>query len=182
VSSELIPVLERIIRDAQTVLATLTADSKPNINRPNYEQYGWGITAAHKMVDSVTRVVVHHEGSTSAAGSSALAIHKYHRGLGWAAIGYHFAIERDGTINEGRPMWAVGAHAKGFNSNSWGICLVGNLDIEPPTAAQVTSLTRLLQWLVAQRRGLEIVGHGDLMATACPGKYLNLEAIKANLY
>jgi hypothetical protein len=181
-NSELIPVLERIIRDAQTVLATMTADTKPPISRPAYEQYGWGITVSHKMTSAVTRVVVHHEGSPSAAGSSALAIHKYHRSLGWAAIGYHFAIERDGTINEGRPLWAVGAHAKNFNDGSWGVCLIGNLDIEPPTAAQVASLTRLLQWLLAQKRELEIVGHGELMATACPGKYLNLDAIKSNLY
>lgn len=180
---ELIPLLERIILDAEAALAVLATGTRPNITRPDYEANGgWGIGEQHRMVKPVVRVVVHHEGSPKAAGSSALAIHKYHRSIGWAAIGYHFIIERDGTIHEGRPTWAVGAHAKNYNADSWGVCLVGDLDMEPPTAAQVDSLTRLLQWLRAEKRDLQIVGHGELMATACPGKYLNLGAIIANLY
>lgn len=39
--------------------------------------------------------------------------------------GYHFVIRRNGTLEPGRAMWAQGAHARGFNHCSVGICLVG---------------------------------------------------------
>lgn len=163
-------------------VSAIAASDAPETHRPDYEQFGWGIGEQHQMVKRLARIIVHHEGSTTAAGSSALAIHRYHRSLGWAAVGYHFIIERDGTVNEGRPLWAIGAHTKGFNDDSWGVCLVGNLDMEPPTPEQVQSLTTLLQWLKSQQPNIGVIGHGELMATDCPGKYLNLAAIRANLH
>jgi hypothetical protein len=44
---------------------------------------------------------------------------------GWADIGYHYLIDRDGTVIEGRPLSKVGAHAKGHNTGSVGIALFG---------------------------------------------------------
>lgn len=179
----LIPKVEGIITTAQDILGQLQMYLQPVITRPDYEAYGgWTVGASHNMTKPIARIIVHHEGSVSAEGGSAVAIHRYHRSIGWAAIGYHFIIERDGAIREGRPMSKVGAHATGYNADSWGVCLIGNLDIAPPMAAQVASLTQLLQWLRGKHPGIEIVGHGELMATACPGKYLNLDAIQANLY
>ncbi len=43
----------------------------------------------------------------------------------WRAIGYHYLIDRDGTVANGRPLEQVGAHVKGHNSNSIGIALIG---------------------------------------------------------
>jgi len=56
-------------------------------------------------------------------------IKKWHvKGNGWKDIGYHYVIELDGTVKDGRPVEQVGAHCKNHNSNSIGICYVGGVD------------------------------------------------------
>lgn len=52
-------------------------------------------------------------------------ITKWHIERGFATIGYHFLITKDGRVHKGRDIDAVGAHAKGYNSHSIGICLTG---------------------------------------------------------
>ena len=106
----------------------------------------------------------------------AAQIDAMHRRLGWSGVGYHYIIRKDGTIEEGRPAFAVGAHAEGVNAQSLGVALCGNFCEEEPTAAQIESTAMLLAMLSATF-GVEpdrthIVGHRDLMATACPGDAL----------
>ena len=55
-------------------------------------------------------------------------IRRWHKEKGWSDVGYHFVIERDGKIRAGRHPDSVGAHVRGHNHNSIGICLVGGLD------------------------------------------------------
>ena len=52
-------------------------------------------------------------------------ITRWHRQRGWKGIGYHYLIDRDGTVAEGRPIEKVGAHVKGHNTGSVGVCLIG---------------------------------------------------------
>ena len=52
-------------------------------------------------------------------------IHKLHLSFGWDGIGYHKIIRQDGVIENGRPEYWIGAHVKGFNNISLGICLIG---------------------------------------------------------
>ena len=52
-------------------------------------------------------------------------IRRWHKERGWSDIGYHYVIRRNGKIEEGRNDGIVGAHAKGMNENSLGICMVG---------------------------------------------------------
>ena len=75
------------------------------------------------------------------------AIDKYHKSLGWGKIGYHYFIEGDGSLHQGRQDKEVGAHCKqqGMNYQSFGICLAGNFDKELPSKAQVDTLTVLLR-------------------------------------
>jgi len=107
-------------------------------------------------------------------------------GFGWNDVGYHFVIgngkpnggwkkSEDGKIEIGRPESAIGAHAKGFNSNSLGICLIGDFDKTNPTDNQLCSLVKLLVEL-CDAYGVDpltqIKGHGELMPTLCPGANL----------
>ena len=55
-------------------------------------------------------------------------IRKWHLDRGWSDIGYHCVIRRNGMIEFGRPLDVCGAHVKGYNHNSIGICLVGGID------------------------------------------------------
>ena len=80
---------------------------------------------------------------------------------------------KDGTIEIGRPHWTIGAHTYGENSHTIGIHVCGNFEIGEPTSKQIESLAMLLANICTDY-GLPIdtthvVGHRDLMATACPG-------------
>lgn len=121
-------------------------------------------------------IVVHHTGNPYDDDLSAEEIHESHLNLGWAGIGYHFVVRKDGTIEEGRPVWAIGSHAFNYNSHSIGVHLCGNFEDAYPTEAQIESAAYLIGWL-CEEYGLtpdkrHVVGHCDLMPTACPGKHL----------
>ena len=88
--------------------------------------------------EETNRIVIHHTGSGEDTDSSAAQIHGWHRNHnGWAGIGYHFVIRKDGTIERGRPIWAMGAHAEGANYDSIGIHLSGDFTYAEPTEDQI---------------------------------------------
>lgn len=128
------------------------------------------------------QIVIHHTGNSDSQGNyidddlSAAEIHDIHLGLGWVGIGYHFVVRKDGTIERGRPLWSQGAHAQGENWHTVGIHVCGNFEIAYPTPAQIESLSYLVGW-IAEKYDIpcdknQIVGHCDLMPTACPGQHL----------
>ena len=124
-------------------------------------------------------IVIHHAGFPDGdKDSSAEEIHKFHQEVnGWAGIGYHYVIRKDGTIEQGRRPKAVGAHAYQHNKNSVGICVAGNFELVKVPSVQLDSLKLLTAWLCQKyklnpmQRGV-IVGHRDLNDTACPGENL----------
>lgn len=114
------------------------------------------------------------------------AIRKWHTdpkskgGRGWSDIGYHYVVKRDGTIQLGRPIERAGAHARGFNKNSIGICLVGGMDkrtgkaVNDYTDKQWSSVQILIDGLLTrfeynQDTPIEVCGHNNLTnAKTCP--------------
>ena len=121
-------------------------------------------------------IVIHHTGNPTDDDLSAAEIDASHKGQGWACIGYHYVIRKDGTVEQGRPHWTVGAHAYGHNSHTIGIHVCGNFEEAEPTDAQIESTAMLLANLCTDYgipidRG-HIVGHRELMGTACPGRNL----------
>lgn len=126
-------------------------------------------------------IIIHHTAST--AKETVEQIHNFHiNNNGWAGIGYHFYIRKDGTIYKGRDEKYAGAHCENYNSVSLGICLEGNFEIEKPTEKQIQSVTDLVKYLRKKYGDFKLVGHRDLNATACPGKnlYSQLLSIDAN--
>ena len=120
-------------------------------------------------------IVVHHTGNPSDDDLSAEDIHEMHQNQGWAGIGYHYVIRKNGQIEQGRPEWAVGSHAYGENWHSIGIHVSGNFEEAEPTEYQIESLAYLIGWLCEEYDldpSVAVVGHRDLMATACPGENL----------
>jgi len=117
-------------------------------------------------------IVLHHSASGDVA---AAEIHSWHRARGWAGIGYHFVIRKDGSIERGRPQEMIGAHAGvGVNGCSIGICLCGNFMEELPSDEQLVSLVELVVWLQGYYRAaagveLEVKLHREVAATDCPG-------------
>lgn len=120
-------------------------------------------------------IVIHHVGIPD-GDTSAAAIHRAHLANGWAGIGYHYVIRKNGTIERGRPLATVGAHAYGENYHTVGINVTGNFDKETPTQAQLTSLVNLVASVCTiyhiDAGVTTIVGHRDVNDTDCPGKNL----------
>lgn len=121
-------------------------------------------------------IVLHH---AAAIICTAQQIDNWHKGNGWSGIGYHFFVRKDGSIYEGRPEWATGAHASGKNSESIGVCVEGNYDVETnmPTL-QKNALKELLSYLKSKYPTAGIKGHKEVGATGCPGKYYPLQEMK----
>lgn len=120
-------------------------------------------------------IVIHHVGIPD-GDTSAAAIHRAHLANGWAGIGYHYVIRKDGTIERGRPLATVGAHAEGQNYHTVGINVTGNFEKEIPTPAQIHSLEGLVAWICKIYSIVPgpstIVGHRDVNSTDCPGRNL----------
>ena len=133
----------------------------------------------YELRPSTEMIVIHHTGFPNVDKDSTVAdIHKFHQEVnGWAGVGYHYLIRKDGMIEQGRRPDMIGAHAYQHNKNSVGVCLAGNFDIAEPTKAQMNSVKELVKWLCrkynlnSMKDGV-IVGHRDLNDTSCPGESL----------
>lgn len=82
-------------------------------------------------------------------------------------IGYHFVIDTDGTVQTGRAVGETGAHVKGHNTGSVGICLVGGITSQGKNHGEYTkkqwhALYNLLRELESQHPNASICGHRDL--------------------
>ncbi|TCS79300.1 peptidoglycan recognition protein family protein [Pectinatus cerevisiiphilus] len=132
-------------------------------------------------------IIIHHVGGTN-RDVSAAEIHQWHLANGWAGIGYHYVIRKDGTIERGRPRDVIGAHCYGYNKTSIGINLVGNFEEAYPTEAQLASGEQLTAYLCQLYRlnatDNIIFGHRDLNDTLCPGEnlYNQLEDFKQAVF
>jgi len=74
----------------------------------------------------INKVIVHCSYTPTEMDIGVEEIRRWHVGdNGWSDIGYHWVIRRDGTIEEGRPENIAGAHTRGHNRDSIGVCLIG---------------------------------------------------------
>jgi len=118
-------------------------------------------------------IVVHCSATPEGRDVSTEEIRQWHLDRGWSDIGYHFVVELDGTVGDGRPVEKSGAHAQGHNKNSIGVCYVGGVDsdMEPEdtrTEEQKESLVELLTGLKSEYPNAKIIGHCDVSEKACP--------------
>lgn len=129
-------------------------------------------------------LTVHHTAfATSGIGGTSLeaearhmrAIQRWHFDRGFSTIGYHLVISPSGRVFAGRPLNALGAHTKGYNTGSVGICLMGNFQFERPTRAALEALHDAHTELVPGGASVPLKGHKEHpghASTACPGRYL----------
>lgn len=135
--------------------------------------YGLGYRSSTKYL------VLHH---AAASVASPADVHRWHLNAGWSGIGYHFYVRKNGAVYAGRPLGAIGAHARGYNAVSVGICAEGNFEKETMPPAQQKALTELVSYVQKKYRNkLVVVGHGDLMPTACPGRLYPFKEIKGGV-
>ncbi|AOR24620.1 peptidoglycan recognition family protein [Clostridium taeniosporum] len=120
-------------------------------------------------------LVFHHAASSNLTANQ---IHDMHVRKKWCGIGYHFYIRKDGTIYRGRPEEAIGAHIKGQNKNTLGICIEGNLEKDEPTEQEIDALEKLSTYLIIKYNISKVQGHGDTYETLCPGENFPMENVK----
>ena len=208
---------ETTARPASTVPAAVpaalpVATSANGLPVPVTTRAEWGANASYMSWDpdyaSAGHVVVHHTAGTNnySAGQSASivrGIYYYHAvTLDWGDIGYNFLIDKYGTVFEGRSgslaapagRMSVGAHARGVNTGTMGLSMMGDYSSVSPSEAQLSSVGRMAGWFLKRagitdangRAGLHvwtteryqagstismprILGHRDVGYTTCPG-------------
>ena len=108
-------------------------------------------------------------------------IDRWHRQKGWLMVGYHFVITRGAVIQKGRDLNSAGAHARGHNHHSIGICLVGGVkeDGKTPednfTSQQKEALYSLLKEMRSLYPTAKIIGHWEIEpAKTCPNFDLHM--------
>ncbi|MEV6053268.1 peptidoglycan recognition protein [Streptomyces sp. NPDC052107] len=208
-----IPALGRRATERELARLDGPVRAKPYIGpRPRIvTRRGWGADESLRergfvYTKQAKAAFVHHTASgnkyTCAQAPSVIrSIYRYHvTGMGWRDLGYNFLVDKCGTIYEGRAggvaKAVLGAHTRGFNSNSTGIAVIGSYGATKPPGAAVTAIARLTAWKLglygADPRGktyltsgggnlypkgknvrLNVIsGHRDGFATECPGKRL----------
>ncbi len=73
-------------------------------------------------------VTVHASATPPSRGGDRAMLDRMHKNRGWSGIGYHLVIQRDGTVEIGRPWRKMGAHVGSHNKHNFGICLIGGVD------------------------------------------------------
>ena len=116
---------------------------------------------------NIKLLIVHCSDTENSKNLNAIDIHEMHLHFGWEGIGYHKIIQRSGKIENGRPEYWIGAHVKGKNKISLGVCLIGR---DKFTNKQFTSLEKILRkWKILYPQA-QILGHYNTGNThkTCP--------------
>jgi N-acetylmuramoyl-L-alanine amidase len=129
-----------------------------------------------KKLKAVDYIVIHCSATKEDQNFTVEDIRRWHRQKGWMDVGYHFVITRDGEVQKGRPHDVPGAHVRGFNHISLGICLVGGVesDGKTPESNYTAFQWKALESLVKDLRNLypdaTVLGHRDMpnVNKACP--------------
>ena len=208
-----------------TVPAALPAATTANgLPVPVTTRAEWGANASYMTWDpeyaSAGHVVVHHTAGTnnySAEQSASIVrgIYYYHAvTLDWGDIGYNFLIDKFGAVFEGRSgsvaapggRMSVGAHARGVNTGTMGLSMMGDYSSVSPSEAQLSSVGKMAGWFL-RRAGISdangwaglhvwtteryqagstvsmprILAHRDVGYTSCPGNvgYSKLGVIRS---
>ena len=173
---------------------------------------GWGADESKRCQqptydDGIKAMTLHHTAGTNnytraQAAAQVRGAYEYHaQNLGWCDIGYNVLVDKFGTIYEGRygglDKAVQGAHVGGFNSNNWGISMIGNYETAEPSREMLNSVAEIAGWKAAIS-GIDpmgkaslysggfngskfpagttatvpaFAGHNDFHYTACPGQY-----------
>lgn len=151
---------------------------------------GQSPSCASPEFTTATHMIVHHSAGPNTStnwAATVLSIWNFHVNTnGWCDIGYNWVIDPDGIVYEGRGGGnnVKGAHFCGANSGTVGICMLGNFETDPPTAAALASLRKLLAWKSCDSNlnpvgtsfhtgtgsTIDVIsGHRDGCSTQCPG-------------
>lgn len=121
------------------------------------------------------KVILHCSATPAGRDVSTEEIRKWHvEGNSWSDIGYHFVIELSGDLKIGRPLERIGAHVRGQNRGSIGVCYVGGMNRAMSAAedtmnrGQEATFRNLMVALRASWGELSLHGHNEFSSKECP--------------
>lgn len=122
---------------------------------------------------TISEIIIHCSATVEDKDFSVKDIDRWHKQRGFKMVGYHYVIRLDGTIEQGRPLYMVGAHCTGHNAHSIGICYIGGLDKsgkpkDTRTQVQKDVLWSLVKSLQKQFPNSTLHGHREFANKACP--------------
>jgi len=152
----------------------LNAPEEFGLFNPKFNPEGV-LTYSSDLRKVLNTIVIHHSAFSHASPAEIQGLHMDRRG--YADVAYHFMIDSDGVIYEGREIDVRGAHVQGFNTGSVGIVLLGNFNESEPSQAQLDSMASLVDYLRFTYEIRFLAGHKDFPhqspdGTACPGDNL----------
>lgn len=126
-----------------------------------------------RKMRKIDKIIIHCSATKEGADFHVKDIDRWHKQRGYKCVGYHYVITLDGAIEKGRNEDEIGAHCKGYNANSIGICYIGGLDKEgnakdTRTVQQRAALYLLLNQLKEKYPNATIHGHNEFANKACP--------------
>ena len=122
---------------------------------------------------TIDKIIIHCSATLPGQRVDVETITRWHKQRGFKTIGYHFFIDRSGTIHAGRPLEQQGAHCKGQNAHSIGICYEGGLNkegkpLDTRTILQRIAMKELVAQLLGQFPDATVHGHREFANKACP--------------
>jgi N-acetyl-anhydromuramyl-L-alanine amidase AmpD len=133
-----------------------------------------------RVAATFSRITVHHAGAANCHNDRTTVVYDLqgvlsaHSKRNYGDVGYHFIIDYTGRVWEGRSLQYEGAHVLGENERNIGVMLLGNFEIQEPSADQSAALAELCGFLMEQYdiRKQHVYGHRDLGHSLCPGRHL----------
>ena len=114
----------------------------------------------------IDHIIIHCSATREGQDFDISDIREWHKAKGWSDVGYHYVIKLDGTVQPGRKHKTPGAHVRGYNKNSLGVCYIGGVGDDGKgkdtrTAGQKLALTGLIKYLTQQYPNASVKGHRD---------------------
>lgn len=128
-------------------------------------------------LSKVDSIALHHMAHPTA---DVKTVESWHINQGWRAIGYNFWVGFDGTVYEGRGF-KLGAGVANQNGHIISIGFQGDYHSKETKMpdAQFNAGIDIIKYVMEKvPTAKKIGGHGEFMATACPGKYFPLKEMK----
>lgn len=122
----------------------------------------------------IDKIIVHCSATPEGKSFSVADIRRWHKQRGFSDIGYHYVIYLDGSVHVGRPLAKAGAHCKGYNAHSIGVCYIGGCEAhtqkpkDTRTPEQKASLVKLITELRQRFPNASVHGHKEFANKACP--------------
>ena len=167
-------------------IQTATKQTSPVVEKPSstievIPQSAWGLSPSLENCrrHTISKISIHHSATLTESNSSVpkhlQSYQRFHQKQGWFDIAYHFAIDLEGNVYQGRSTDCAGDTFTSYTPDGHLLIMLdGNFEQQKPTTKSWNSLVQMVSWGLQEYHidSTQISMHKDLAATACPGKYL----------